>query len=185
MTDSNNINKEQILKDHIQLIHRVVMHCCEPNSVADLEHFLRQAEENDWRKLVEVIRRIISGNHNRSLLHDLDEEESIIIESILNGIEDPHTLPPVPVDLNSDMAAPGIASLIHATMQGSAESQNIITNLTKQMLDNGGDVAIIAGSIRAMIEGERDLNEFTAVMSDQGQKLISGILTELTILEAN
>jgi len=125
----------------------------------------------------------MSGNRNHSLLQELDEEESIIIESILNGIEDPGSLPPVPIDLSSDMAAPGIASLIHASKHGSKESQNIITSLTKQMLDTGGDAAIISGSIRTMIEGEHDFNKLIAGMSEQGQKLITGILTELTKLE--
>ena len=85
MTDSNDINKKQILQDHSQLIHRVVKHCVEPGSVSDLEQLLELAEVNDWGKLVETIRSIMSGNRNRSLLQDLDEEEGIIIESILNG----------------------------------------------------------------------------------------------------
>ena len=184
MTDSNDINKEEILRDHSTLIHRVVMHCNEPGSVSDLEQILQIAEENGWQKLVATIRNIMSGNRERALLHDLDEEENIIIESILNGLEDPGTLPTVSADLNSAMAAPGIASLIHAPMQGNPESLNIISNLIKQMLDAGGEYAFIAGCIKRMIEGERDLAKLTVDTSEQEQSLIAGVLTELKTLEA-
>ena len=184
MTDSNDFNKEEILRDHSTLIHRVVMHCNEPGSVADLEQILQLAEDNDWQKLVATFRNIMSGNRERALLHDLDEEESIIIESILNGLEDSVTLPTVSVDLNSAMAAPGIASLIHASMQGNSESLNIISNLTKQMQDSGGDYSNIAGGIKTMIDGERDLAKLTADISEREQKLLAEILTELTAIEA-
>ena len=147
MTDSNVINKEEILRDHSTLIHRVVMHCNEPGSVADLEQILQLAEENDWQKLVATIRNIMLGNRERALLHGLDEEENIIIESILNGLEDPGTLPTVSADLNSAMAAPGTTSLIHASMQSNSESLNIISNLTKQMQDSGGDYSNIVRGI--------------------------------------
>ena len=126
----------------------------------------------------------MSGNRGRALLHDLDEEENIIIESILNGLEDPGTLPTVSADLNSAMAAPGIASLIHASMQGNSESLDITTSLIKQMQDAGGEYAIIAGGIKTMIDGERDLAKLTAGISEQEQKLLAEILTELTAVEA-
>ena len=184
MADSTSINKEEILRDHSTLIHRVVMHCNEPGSIADLEQILQLAEENDWQKLVTTIRKIMSGNRERALLHDLDEEESIIIESILDGLEDPGTLPTVTADLNSALAAPGIASLIHASMQGSTESLGIISNLTQQMQDSGGFYSNIAEGIKSMIDGERDLAKLTADISEQEQKLLSEILAELTAIEA-
>ena len=124
------------------------------------------------------------SNCERALLQGLDEEEKIIIEAILNGLEDPGTLSTVSADLNSAMAAPGIASLIHASMQGNSESINIISNLTKQMLDAGSEYAFIARCIKRMIEGERDLAKLTTDISEQEQKLITEILTELKTLEA-
>ena len=183
MTNSNDINRETVLQEHTQLIHSVVFHCAKPDSVPNLLQMLQLAEDNDWGKLVIAIRSIMSGNRDRSLLQDLDEEESIIIESILNGIADPGTMPTVSVDLNSDTAAPGIASLIHASMQGGTDSLNIINGLTRQMSDTGGDYAIIARSIQTMVEGERDLGKLTADMSEPGQKLILGVFTELSMLE--
>ena len=39
-------------------------------------------------------------NREYALLYSLDEEQNIIIESILNGLYDPGTLPTVTADLN-------------------------------------------------------------------------------------
>jgi hypothetical protein len=116
------------------------------------------------------------GNRERVLLHELDEEENIIIESILNGLEDPGTLPTVTADLNSALAAPGIASLIHASMQGNPESLNIISDLTKQMKDTDGDNSNIAESIITMIDKEHDLAKLTADRLEQEQILLADIL---------
>ncbi|HFD11214.1 MAG TPA: hypothetical protein ENJ32_01915 [Crenotrichaceae bacterium] len=184
MTETNKINKEDILNDHAQLIHRVVTHCAEPGTVADLEQFLELAEMNDWVKLVKTIRNIMSGNRDNSLLDNLDEEEYIVIKSILNGIENPETLPPIAIDLNSDMAAPGIASLIHASSQGNVESKNIIEGLTSQMSNAGSEYTTIALSIEKMMRGERNFDKLTEDMSEAGHKLITGIIAELSMLEA-
>ena len=183
MTDSKDINKDELLLENAGLIHRVVMHCNAPGSVPDLGQILQQAEENDWKKLVAAIRSIMSGNRDHSIVHDLDEEDTIIIESILNGIENPGSLPLVAADFHSDQAAPGIANLIYASIQGNAHSLNLIANTARQMLDAGGDFKIIAGRIRPMIEGERDLGKLTADMTEQGQKLMTEILAELMVLE--
>jgi len=159
------------------------MCCNEPNSASDLEQALQLAEANDWQKLVATIRNIMSGNRGRTLLQNLDEEETIIIESILNGIDDPATLPAVTADLNSDMAASGIASLIHASMQGNTESANVIDSLTTQMSNTGSEYATIAVSIKKMIEGERNLEILIENISEQGHNLMTDILTELKTLE--
>ena len=55
---------EQILQSHTGLIHRVVMHCNNPGSVPDMEQVLHQAEANDWKQLVAVIRSIMSGTQS-------------------------------------------------------------------------------------------------------------------------
>ena len=64
-----------------------------------------------------------------------------------------------------------------------SEPLDITTNLIKQMLDAGGEYTIIAGGIKAMIDGERDLAKLTADTSEQEQKLLAEILTELTAIE--
>jgi len=177
--------KEQILQSHTGLIHRVVMHCNNPGSVPDMEQVLQMAADNDWTALVAVIRDIMSGNRNESVLLALDEEDRVIAESILQGLQDPNTLPPLETDIDSDMAAPGIAGLIHASRNGNVQALQIVGNMAKQMLEAGGDMGILAGRIRPLVDGERDADKLTENMTNKGEKLMLQILEELLKLEAN
>jgi hypothetical protein len=177
--------KEQILQSHTGLIHRVVMHCNNPGSVPDMEQVLQMAADNDWTALVTVIRDIMSGNRDESILLVLDEEDRVIAESILQGLQDPNTLPPLETDIDSDMAAPGIAGLVHASRNGNVQALQIIGNMAKQMLEAGGDMGILAGRIRPLVDGERDADKLTENMTDKGQKLMLQVLEELLKLEAN
>jgi len=176
---------EQILQSHSGLIHRVVMHCNNPGSVPDLEQVLQQAEQNDWQQLVTAIRDIMAGNREESVLLGLDDEDRIIVEAILRGLQDPATLPDLSADFDSGMAAPGIAGLVHAAHGGNLQALQIVGNLAKQMLAAGGDMGILAGRIRPLVEGERDTDKLTEKMGNKGQKLMLDIIEELLKLEAN
>jgi len=177
--------KEQILHSHAGLIHRVVLHCNNPGSVPDLEQVLKQAEDNDWTQLVAAIRLIMAGKRDESILLGLDNEDRTIVESILLGLQDPATMPDLQADFDSSMAAPGIASLIHASRKGNVQALQIVGNMAKQMLAAGGDMGILSGRLRPLIEGERDPDKLTEKMSDKGQKLMLDIIEELLKLEAN
>lgn len=177
--------KEQILQSHTGLIHRVVMHCNNPGSIPDMEQVLQMATENDWASLVTVIRDIMSGNRDESILLMLDEEDRVIAESILQGLQDPNTLPPLETDIDSTMAAPGIAGLVHSSRNGNLQALQIVGNMAKQMLEAGGDMGILAGRIRPLVDGERDADKLTEKMTDKGEKLMLQILEELLKLEAN
>ncbi len=177
--------QDQILQSHAGLIHRVVMQCNNPGSVPDMEQVLQTAADNDWTTLVTTIRDIMSGNRDESMLALLDEEDRIITESILRGLQDPSTLPSLETDIDSSMAAPGIAGLIHASRNGNAQALQIIGSMATQMLEAGGDMSILAGRIRPLVEGERDADKLTEKMGDKGQKLMLEIIEELLKLEAN
>ena len=177
--------QDQILQSHAGLIHRVVMHCNNPGSVPDMEQVLKMAADNDWTTLVTAIRDVMSGNRDESMLQSLDDEDRVIIESILRGLQDPSTLPDLNADIDSAMAAPGIAGLVHASRHGNAQALQIIGNMAKQMLEAGGDMSILAGRIRPLVEGERDADKLTEKMGDKGQKLMLEIIEELLKLEAN
>ena len=176
---------DQILQAHTGLIHRVVMYCDNPGSVPDMEQVLQQAEMNDWKQLVVVIRSIMSGSRDESLLLGLDDEDRVIAESILRGLQDPQTLPDLQADFDATMAAPGIAGLVHASRNGNAQALQIIGTMAKQMLEAGGDMGILAGRIRPLVEGERDADKLTEKMSSKGEKLMLEIIDELIKLEAN
>jgi hypothetical protein len=176
---------EQILQSHAGLIHRVVMHCNNPGSVPDLEQVLKQAEDNDWKQLVAAIREIMAGKREESVLLGLDSEDRTIVESILLGLQDPSTMPDLEADFDSSMAAPGIASLVHASRKGNVQALQLVGNMAKQMLAAGGDMGILSGRLRPLIEGERDPDKLTEKMTDKGQKLMLDIIEELIKLEAN
>ena len=54
---------------------------------------LSQMEEHGWTKLVAAIRKILSGERNKeSLCQELDAEDSMIVETILQALEDPSIL---------------------------------------------------------------------------------------------
>jgi hypothetical protein len=177
--------QEQILQSHAGLIHRVVMHCNNPGSVPDIEQVLQMATDNEWTSLVAAIRKIMSGNRDESMLNELDGEDRVIIASILRGLQDPGTLPDLQADTDSTMAAPGLASLIHASRKGNAHALQIIGSMASQMLSAGGDMSILAGRIRPLVEGERDADKLTEKLGNKGQKLMLEIIEELLKLEAN
>jgi len=176
---------EQVRQSHVGLIHRVVMHCNHPGSVPDMEQVLQQAEVNEWNDLVAAIREIMAGKREDSLLLGLDDEDRIIVDTILRGLQDPGTLPELEADFNSEMAAPGIAGLVYAAKTGNMQALHIIGNMAKQMLAAGGDMSILAGRMRPLVEGERDAEKLAENMTGKGQKLMTEILEELLKLEAS
>jgi len=83
------------------------------------------------------------------------------------------------------MAAPGLASMIHAARSGNMEALQLIANMATQMMQAGGDMARLAGLIRPLVTGERDADKLCQGMGEDGQKLVLGILCELAKLEAH
>jgi hypothetical protein len=179
------MSTEQIIQEHSELIHRVVMQCNSPGTVPDMELVLQQAEDNDWIKLVAAIRVLIMGNRDRAMLDELDGEDRIIVDAMLRGIEDPKTLPLLQADFESHMTAPGIAGLMRAAMGGHAQAQQILITMTNSLIQDGGELGAMAGRLRPMIEGERDVDKLCANLSEQGKKMIADILHELQIYEAH
>jgi len=58
-----------------------------------LEQALPQFEQHGWTKLVAAIRRILAGERKAdALCADLDSQDSMIIETILQGLADPSSL---------------------------------------------------------------------------------------------
>ncbi len=176
--------QQQILIAHAGLIHRVVMACGNRAQAPDLEKLLFQAEQNDWRALVRAIRRILRGERNLAAFQDIDDEDRVILESILRGIQNPETLPSLNGDYDPEVAAPGIASMVHTVRRGNVEALQVISNMAVQMHQAGGDMGRLAAIMRPLIEGERDPDKLCEGFTESGQKLVLDILAELTTLEA-
>lgn len=176
--------REQILQAHAGLIHRVVMATQNRELVPDLEQILNQAVENGWTELVDAIRRILAGERQMGAFVHLDEEDSTIVEAILQGIQNPETLPDLSAEIDPNLAAPGIASLVHASRRGNTEALQLIAQMATQMLKAGGDMARLAAIIRPLVQGDRELEKLSEGMTEKGRELVRKILEELEKLEA-
>ena len=176
---------QQIVQAHAGLIHRVVIACQNRAVVTDLDDILKQASDNGWTDLVAAIRKILAGQRELGAFRHLDEEDFTIIESILRGLQNPATLPDLSQEFDANMAAPGLASMIHAARGGSLEALQLIANMATQMLQAGGDMARLAGIVRPLVTGERDADKLCEGMGEKGQQLVLGILRELAKLEAH
>ncbi|HHJ15802.1 MAG TPA: hypothetical protein ENJ80_03805 [Gammaproteobacteria bacterium] len=176
---------QQIVEAHTGLIHRVVIACQNREMVPDLDDILKQAEQNGWLQLVATIRKILAGAHDESLLNGLDEEDAIIVSSILRGLQNPETLPDLNAGADGAMAAPGIAAMVHGARTGNLETLQLLGTMAQQMLKAGGDMARLAGILRPLVQGERDAEKLTQGMSEDGEKLVLAILKELDSIDSS
>lgn len=171
---------QQIRQMHAELIHRVVQASHDPKQAVALEPALQSSHANGWEQLVQAIRRILQGERNPALLSPLDEEDRSIISAILEGIQNPSSLPPRQHQADPTHAAPGLAQLIQAASQGDAQALQVVAGMAEQMSKAGGDMARLAAKIKPLIDGERDLDKLCQGMSDQGQQLVQNIVQDLT-----
>ncbi|TCK19104.1 hypothetical protein DFR30_2398 [Thiogranum longum] len=170
---------QQIIEAHTGLIHRVVIGCQNRDMVPDLDEILKQAEQNGWLQLVAAVRKILGGSRDTTILKNLDEEDAVIVGSILRGLQNPETLPDLGKGVNGAMAAPGLAAMIHGARTGNLETLQLLGNMAQQMMHAGGDMARLAGILRPLVQGNREPEELTEGMSEEGEKLVMGILAEL------
>ncbi len=177
--------EQQIVEAHTGLIHRVVIACHDRAKVPDLDDILKQAEDNGWLQLVATIRRILAGAREPTLLNGLDDEDQVIIHSILQGLQNPETLPDLGAGVDGAMAAPGIAAMVNGARRGNLETLQLLGTMAQQMLRAGGDMARLAGILRPLVQGERDAEKLTAGMGVEGQKLVLAILDELALQDTH
>lgn len=174
---------EQIRLVHADFIRQVVESSQHPEQAETLNGLLQQAEQQGWQALVGAVRRIANGERGRELYAGLDEEDQIIAEAILRGIQDPRSLPDPAQRQDPTLAAPGLAHMIHAAGTGNAQALMLIGNMAEQMSTVGGPMARLAAVIRPMINGERDPEQLAKGMDSQGRQLVLDILEELGRLE--
>lgn len=170
---------EQIIATHAAFICQVVECGLNRERQQEFEGLLRIAESNGWQRLVAAIRRLFAGNANLAALHGLDEEDRIIAESILRGIQNPASLPNPRSQPDPELAAPGLAGMILAAGRGNAQALALISNMAEQMSRVGGPMAQLAAVIRPLINGERDPAVLCRGANARTEQLIVGILAEL------
>ena len=97
----------QIIQAHAGLIHAVVAAAQNRERLPELEALLDAALANGWGTLVAVIRRILGGTRDVQILTRLDEEDRVIAEAILRGLQDPGSLPDPHARPDPALAVPG------------------------------------------------------------------------------
>jgi len=173
----------QIVTVHARFINLIVDACRNPASAADVEPLLQEAEQTGWTQLVACVRRILDGRRDTGVLAGLDEEDRVIAEAILAGIADPSALPDADAQPDARHAAPGLAHMIHLARRGDAQALQMIAAMGEQMSRAGGDMARLAGTFRALIDGERDAEKLAGGMGPLGRGLLFSLVEELGRLD--
>ena len=176
---------EQILQTHASLVLAVVQTIHNPELKPHLDQVLQQSAQNGWQDLVNVINKIVAGNRDQALLKGLDEEDAVIVDSILRGLQDPASLPKTEQTGDATQAAPMLAQLINEARRGDHNALSMLGTMAEQMSKTGGDMANLSAVIKDMIDGERDVDKLCTRMGVQGESLITQILSELAKLDTH
>jgi hypothetical protein len=172
---------EQVLRMHATFIHAVVNALRDRSELPELHEHLKAAEEAGWGGLVRAIRQIIGGRRDPSIKLGLDEEDVILVDAILRGIDNPATLPSMDA-IDGTAAAPGLAAMIHAASNGDVKAFAILADMAEQMMKAGGDMARLGGTMRRLVDGERDGDKLMQGMGPLGRELMLNLLDELARL---
>ncbi|MES9961588.1 MAG: hypothetical protein ABW089_14250 [Sedimenticola sp.] len=170
---------QQIITMHAAFINQVVQFSQNEADRPNYEQLLISAEENGWSGLVAAIRQIVAGQRDMGAIKGLDEEDQVIAEAIMRGLQNPATLPDPDAKPDPAMAVPGLAGMIQAAATGNVEALTLISNMAEQMSKAGGPMARLAAVIRPLINGERDPDKLCKGMNTQTEQLVLGILDEL------
>ena len=173
---------DQILRVHAPFIHAVVNALRDRSQLPDLVQQLDAAEQAGWPRLVGALRHVINGRRDPSIKLGLDEEDGILLDAVLRGIDNPATLPPLNAQPDGSSAAPGLASLIDASARGDAQALAVLANMAEQMVRAGGDMAVLGGRMRRLVNGERDADQLVVGMGALGRELLISVLDELARL---
>lgn len=173
----------QIIAAHAAFIRQFTACASHAGRKEDAASLLHIAEAAGWTALVVVLRQILKGRRDAQLLVGLDEEDSTIAKAILDGLQDPSTLPDPSRGADPALAAPGLAHMIHAAATGNAQALALVGSMAEQMRKVGGDMAQLAGRIRPLINGEHDPERLCNGMSPRGELLMLGILDQLGKLD--
>lgn len=174
---------QQIVQAHAAFICQVVEFAGNADARPQFDALMTSAEENGWKALAQAIRLIAAGQRDLSLIQGLDDEDQVIAEAIMRGMQDPSTLPDPNKKPDATLAAPGLAHMIMEAARGNVQALTIISQMAEQMSKAGGEMALVAGLIRPMINGERDPDKLCEKLDPRAQQLVLNILEELGKLE--
>lgn len=174
--------QQQIIQAHATFICQVVAFSQNRQHQGELEQLLSSAAQQGWQALVGAVRDIVKGRRDEAVYRGLDEEDRIIAEAILRGIQNPATLPDPKQKPDSSLAAPGLAHMIRAAA-GNPQALILLGNMAEQMQKAGGPMAQVASVIRPLVNGERDPDKLCKGLADKAEQVVLGIIDELKKLD--
>ena len=176
---------QQIIQSHAVLIVSIVKACEDDEMLQKIEPMLKAAEEYGKPELSAVLRRILDGSRDEDISSDLDEDDTVIIDAILKGLQDPTSLPDPKARADEGVAAPGLAKIIRLASKSDQNAMQMVDSMAKQMAIAGGSMALMGDVLNRMVEGERDPESLCATMDARGESLVLSILLELNKLKAH
>jgi hypothetical protein len=175
--------EQQIIQAHAAFICQAVELIQRPDAAQRLEGLLNTAADSGWQALATAVRQIAAGRRDLRQATGLDDEDRVIATAILQGLQDPRTLPDPRQKADPALAAPGLAHMIHAAGRGDAQALTLISQMAEQMSKVGGDMSRVAALIRPLINGERDPDRLCERLDTRGRQLVLQILEELGRLD--
>lgn len=170
---------QQIRQVHARFIHAVVHAVHTPEARADLDRLLTVATQNGWHDIVAAVKAILAGRRDEGLLNGLDEEDHAIITGVLEGLQNPASLPDPDESVDASFAAPGLAAMITMAARGQTDVLRALGLMAEQMSEAGGEMAQIGARFKDLIDGERDPDQLTSKMTTRSRALLLSILDEL------
>lgn len=177
--------QQQIASFHAPLIVNVVNSISDTSLRPGLEQVLKVSAENGWQNLVKAIRKVLKGQRDSSILKGLDEEDQVIVDAILKGIQNPATMPDPNQEADPAKAAPMLAQLINGASKGDTDALTMLGQMAEQMSTTQGDLARFSTLIKPLVDGERDIDKLCDKIGPTGESLIKSILHELTKLDTH
>jgi len=176
---------DQVKQAHAPLIVGAVQTAQNTLLRPEFDKALVISEKNGWGDLVKAIRKILDGGRDASIANGLDDEDASIVLAILQGLQDPATLPDPEQKADASQAAPMLAGMIHQASRGDVNTLTLVSQMAEQMSKTDGDMARLSTIIKPLIDGERDVNKLAEKMGPQGESLIIGIVNELAKLDSH
>ena len=175
--------REQVRRAHAQLIHQVVAVCQNADRRPALADSLRAASANGWQELVTRLERILAGERDATLLLGLDDEDRIVVESVLQGLQDPLSLPSHGTQADPSFAAPGIAGIVVAAQRGDTQALQWLGQMAVQMQRAGGEMAKLGACLGPLSQGKTDVERLGKGLGASTRSLLQQIVEEMHKLQ--
>ncbi|MEY2342220.1 hypothetical protein AB4090_08960 [Acidithiobacillus sp. IBUN Pt1247-S3] len=176
--------REQVRRAHARLILQVVSACQNPDHRSALRESLRVASANGWESLVERLERILAGERDETLLLGLDDEDHVVVASVLRGLQDPSSLPSTENQADPSFAAPGIAGVVIAAQRGDTQALQWLGQMASQMQRAGGEMARLGACLGPLSQGKTDVERLSKGLGASTRSLLRQIVDEMHKLQA-